>query len=53
MMSFPTPLVPCDISTGDSSITCTKSPLLSHFDHCDLINAVMPLTTALASEGYV
>ena len=53
MMSFSMPLGPCDANTGANGITCTKSHVSSQFNYCDLINAIVPLTTALESQEYV
>ena len=50
MMSFAMPLAPCDANTGASGITYTKSQDSPYFDHCGLINAMVPLTTALAPQ---
>ena len=49
-MSFSMPLVPHDANTDANVITCLKSHISPYFGHCDLINAVLPLTTALASQ---
>ena len=48
-MSFSIPLILCDTNTGANGIMYKEqvSP------HCDLMNAMVPLTTALASQSYV
>ena len=51
-MSFSIPLALFDATTGANGITCTKSPVSPHFDHCDPVNAMVPLKTALASKRY-
>ena len=51
MMSFAIPFAPCDANTGTSGIICTKSQVSPHFDHCDLINALVPMTTGLVPKG--
>ena len=48
-MLFSMPLA-CDTNTGANGITCTKSHFSPHFEHCDLINAMVPLTTVLSSK---
>ena len=52
-MSFSMPLEPCDANVGINDITCTKSNVSPDFDQCDLINAMVPLTTALAPQRYI
>ena len=45
-MSFSMPLAPCDASTDANGVTSRKSHVSPLFDHCDPINAMVPLTTA-------
>ena len=52
-MTFSGQLITCDANTGDSYITCTENHVSSHFGHYGLMNAMVPLTTALASQIYV
>ena len=47
------PVSPCDADTSADGTTCTKSHISPNLYHCDLINAMVPLTTALASQRYV
>ena len=53
MISCLIPLTACDANTGANGTACSKCHVSPHFDHCEPINAMMPLTTALASQGYV
>ena len=52
MMSFSMPLAPCDANTGSNGMTYAKSDVSLPFYHCDLINGMVPLTTALAPKRY-
>ena len=52
-LSFSIPLAQCDANTGADGIICTKSHVSLKFDHCDLINAVVPFTKVLEFQGYV
>ena len=52
-ISFSMPLAPCDPNTGTNGSTYAKSYISLHFDYCDLINAMVPLITALTSQRYV
>ena len=40
-------------NTGVNGNKLTNSHFPPHFDHCDLINAMVQLTVALASQRYV
>ena len=53
MILFSMPLAPHSTSTGANGNTCTKRHISPPFDQCDLINAMVPLTTALALQRYV
>ena len=52
-MPFSMPKALCDASTGANGIICIKIHVSPYFDHYDLINAMVPLTTELASQLYV
>ena len=49
-MLFSVQLAPNEANTGTNILSCTTSHISSHFDHCNLTNAILPLTTALASQ---
>ena len=52
MMSFSMSLAPCYTNTCANGITCTRGHVSPDFDHFDLINIMVPLTTALAPQRY-
>ena len=42
-----------DKNASTNVITQLKSHVVPHYDHCNLVNTVVPLTTPLAFQRYV